>query len=819
MISALFLLFYHKITYDNYVSTIAIRFAIPPGRDRKKGAKMSPEVTNSQMQTGKGQLNAEHLIAHLPVIIYRLKMKPSQTFEYITDNVLEMTGYSAQDHYDDPKLGAKLIYPDDLPVVHDQISSRSSDPIIVRWTRKDGKLIWTQTFLFYQQDEAGELEYIVGIGIDISERMREEQLLQQGLSVLETATEMEKMGGWEWDIGKQALYWTKDVYAIHEIDLPFEIKLGKEAVERSVACYSPEARETIRTAFEKCCTDGTPYELELPFVTEKGKHLWIRTIGKAIWENGKIIKVIGNFSDITERKQREIFIAKSEKRMRGLFEGMTEGFALHQMLYDENGKACDYRFLLVNPAFERMTGLAAEDLVGKTVLEVLPNTEQSWIERYAKVVETGERTVFEDYSRELGKYYHVVANSNRKKYFTVFVHDVSDMVKAKEQAINAQKAAEESNRIKSAFLASMNHELRTPLNHIIGYSNLLPDAKDMEEVRSFSEVIRKSGEHLLQIFEDMFELTLAEHSMLQVNAREVDCFEHYIQNKTNLEDILRASGKEDVIKLVYNPDLSAYGRKVYLDTTKVNQVLTNLMRNAVKFTPKGSVEFGFDFPDHDTIRYYVSDTGIGINPEKEHSIFEIFSQADDGLTRNYGGVGIGLSICRRMTEVMGGKLSFESTVNQGTTFNLFLPVNQTRLRSSGADFSKHTLVNELAGKKILLAEDDQVSGIVLQRFLERYGATTLRAIDGLEAVELCKANPRIDLVLMDKMMPRMNGSDATREIKEMYPNLPVIAITAGYQVGAPPKPEDLVFDSIVTKPINQDILYREIRRFLSLGAK
>ncbi len=780
---------------------------------------MSQIDHNTLDQSQIAQLNAETLITNLPVIVYRIRMKPEKAFEYITDTVLEMTGYSAQDHYDDPDLSSKLIFPDDLQIVHQQIAARSAEPIIVRWNRRDGKIIWTQTFLFFNLDDSGEVETITGVAADISQKMREEQLRLQGLNVLETATELEKMGGWEWDINSQKLFWTKEIYIIHGFDPPYEIAVGTEMIERSLNCYHPDYQALIRSSFRKCCADGTPYDLELPFISEKGNHLWIRTIAKAIRENDKIVKVIGNFSDITERKEHEIAIAKSEKRMRGLFEGMTEGFALHEMLYDDNGKACDYRFLLVNPAFERITGLAAADLVGNTLLEVLPNSEPAWIERYAHVVETGERAVFEDYSRELGKYYHVVAYSNSNRHFTVFVHDVSDMIKTKEQAIAAQKAAEESNRIKSAFLASMNHELRTPLNHIIGYSNLLPDAQDMTEVRSFSEVIRKSGEHLLQIFEDMFELSLAEHSMLQVNAREVDCFEHYIQNKTNLEDILRGSGKEDAIELIHSPDLSAYGRKVYLDTTKVNQVLTNLMRNAIKFTPKGSVEFGFDFPDHNTIRYFVRDTGIGINPEKEHSIFEIFSQADDGLTRNYGGVGIGLSICRRMTEVMGGELSFESVVDRGTTFSLSLPVNQTRLRSSSAAFSSHVLVNDLAGKLILLAEDDQVSGIVLQRFLERYGATTLRAIDGQEAVEICQANPRIELVLMDKMMPRMNGSDATREIKKIYPNLPVIAITAGYQVGAPPKPEDLVFDSIVTKPINQDILYREIRRFLSLGAR
>lgn len=780
---------------------------------------MSQIDHNSLDQSQIDQLNAEALIGNLPVVIYRFRMKPEKAFEYITDTVLEMTGYSAQDHYDDPDLGSKLIFPDDLQIVYQQIATRGTEPIIVRWTRKDGKMIWTQTFLFMKLDDSGEVETITGVAVDISERMREEQLLQQGIAVLETATELEKMGGWEWDINSKKLFWTKEIYIIHGFDPPYEIAVGTEMIERSLNCYHPDYQALIRSSFLKCCEDGTPYDLELPFISEKGKHLWIRTIAKAIWENGKVSKVIGNFSDITERKQHEIAQAKSEKRMRGLFEGMTEGFALHEMLYDEDGKACDYRFLLVNPAFERITGLAAVDLVGKTLLEVLPNSEPAWIRRYAQVVETGERAVFEDYSRELGKFYHVVAYSNSNKHFTVFVLDVSDMIKTKEQAIAAQKAAEESNRIKGAFLASMNHELRTPLNHIIGFSNLLPDAHDMAEVRSFGEVIRKSGEHLLQIFEDMFELTLAEHSMLQVNAREVDCFEHYIQNKTNLEDILRSSGKEDVIKLVHSPDLSAYGRKIYLDTAKVNQVLTNLMRNAIKFTPKGTVEFGFDFPDHHTIRYYVIDSGIGIHPDKQKSIFEIFSQADEGNTRNYGGVGIGLSICRRMTDVMGGTLSFESVVDQGTAFTLALPVDQPVLREGGAEFTNLSLVRDLSGKIILLAEDDRVSSIVLQRFLERYGANTLIAVDGMEAVSVCRANPRIDLVLMDKMMPRMNGSDATREIKQLYPNLPVIAITAGYLVGAPPTEDDKVFDSIVTKPINQDILYREIRRFLSLGAK
>lgn len=253
--------------------------------------------------------------------------------------------------------------------------------------------------------------------------------------------------------------------------------------------------------------------------------------------------------------------------------------------------------------------------------------------------------------------------------------DISDLKKTQEELILAKEKAQESDRLKSAFLASVNHELRTPLNHILGFSELIQTGVSLEDAQSYATDIQSSGKNLLTLIEDVFDLALAEDSEIKVRNHTFRLMEQYLENKSAFESILRSSGKEDQIELKFMPTKEKYPGFYLGDKTKINLVLTHLFRNAVKFTNQGAIEIGFRMKEDHFLEYYIKDSGIGIPQEKLSIIFDFFRQGDDSLTRNYGGLGIGLAISLKLTRLLKGTLTVDSTPNQGSTFYLTIPID------------------------------------------------------------------------------------------------------------------------------------------------
>jgi PAS domain S-box-containing protein len=252
--------------------------------------------------------------------------------------------------------------------------------------------------------------------------------------------------------------------------------------------------------------------------------------------------------------------------------------------------------------------------------------------------------------------------------------DISDLKKTQQELIKAKEKAQESDRLKSAFLATVNHELRTPLNHILGFSELIKSGTDSDDARSFANDIQKSGKNLLTIIEDVFDLVLAEEAKIKIRKQSFRLEDQFLENKTSFEGILQSSGKEDQITLVFKPENKTQTGFYIADKSKINQVLFHLFKNAVKFTNKGTIEMGFRILNDNQLIYYIKDTGIGIAEEKLSVIFDFFRQGDDTLTRAYGGLGIGLAISLRITKLLNGSLTVESEPGKGSTFYFAVPV-------------------------------------------------------------------------------------------------------------------------------------------------
>lgn len=386
---------------------------------------------------------------------------------------------------------------------------------------------------------------------------------------------------------------------------------------------------------------------------------------------------------------------------------------------------------------------------------------------------------------------------------------------AEQNLKDALKKATESDRLKSTFLATMSHELRTPLNAIIGFSDIIDENLPINEIVKFSKTINDSGNHLLNIVEDLFDITLIESGQIKIIKEDFKL----VPILNNVHEIIKAeqkkTGKEHLdLKLLIPANM--VDLIVNTDRAKFKQILINLLKNATKFTDKGEVSYGFEevIIEHKSfLKFFVKDTGIGIHQDQQKLIFDIFRQADETYTTTHGGTGIGLSITKKLTELMGGNIWLKSKKGKGSTFYFTIPNKQPEALDENNSI-KNIKTASLNTKTILIVEDIEASYQLLEAMLSKLKVNLIWAKNGEEAVSMCKEDPKIDLILMDINMPIMNGYDATRLIKKFRPKLPIIAQTAYAISGDKEKSLEAGCDDYISKPIKKDILLAMIKRLI-----
>ncbi|NEW78432.1 MAG: response regulator [Gelidibacter sp.] len=371
------------------------------------------------------------------------------------------------------------------------------------------------------------------------------------------------------------------------------------------------------------------------------------------------------------------------------------------------------------------------------------------------------------------------------------------------ELIVAKERAEESDRLKSAFLANMSHEIRTPMNGILGFASLLTTPNlTGEKQQEYIQIIEHSGKRMLNIINDIISISKIESGILEVHISESNLNEQiaYIYN------FFKSETDKKGILFISNNSLSKKDVVIKTDKEKLYAILTNLVKNAIKFTNKGSIEFGCEKKGN-FLEFYVKDSGVGIRQEQKKFIFERFRQGNESLSRNYEGAGLGLAISKAYVVLLGGKIWVESEEGKGATFYFTIPYNaiqnEKKINEGAvAELDEKNKTNKL---KILITEDDELTEKLIALQIKKYSKEVLIARNGREAVKICHNNPDIDLILMDLKMPEMNGYEATKQIRQFNKKVIIVAQTAYALLGDKEKSRETGFNDYISKPFKNGI--------------
>lgn len=384
-----------------------------------------------------------------------------------------------------------------------------------------------------------------------------------------------------------------------------------------------------------------------------------------------------------------------------------------------------------------------------------------------------------------------------------------------DELILALKKAEQSDKLKSAFLANMSHEVRTPLNAILGFSDLLDTTDfDPEKQEFYLNIIKSSGNQLLTIINDIIDVSKIQAGLVTLKNQRYNVNSILNELLHQFNNLKNEKGKDEVV-IECNTALPDDESYLMVDEVRFRQILSNLLENAIKFTSKGKIEFGYTLEGSE-IKFYVSDSGIGISEEKQRLIFERFRQVEESHTRQFGGTGLGLSIARGIVELFGGKIWLESKIDIGSTFYFTLPYDKGISEGKALDIEENDELPNWTNKTILITEDDSNNYFYLKEILIDTKANLIHAENGLEAIEEVKNNSNIDLILMDIRLPEMNGYDAIKIIREFNSTIPIITQTAY----ASKHDEKLCIEAgsndYISKPINNKLLLKKIAKYIEI---
>ncbi|AGW14181.1 putative signal transduction histidine kinase with CheB and CheR activity [Megalodesulfovibrio gigas DSM 1382 = ATCC 19364] len=648
---------------------------------------------------------------------------------------------------------------------------------------------------------------------NISEQKQAQQALERANQRLNEAQTLGRLGDWDWDPATDTVTWSDNLFCILGLD-PEGPPPGYQG---QLQLYHPKSAERLHLAVSQALEHGTPYELELVRTKPDGQEIHVLARGMAEEEGERgVRRLYGSVLDITERKKAEIDLRNALNRLS--FHVSNSPLAVIEW---QEGKY----ITSWSKQAEAIFGWTADEVMGKNWGDfpiVHPEDQdivQRQVSRLFACAESSNicknRNLRKDGSVLHCMWYNSILREEYNGAVSILslVSDVSELTETIERLLITKAVAEAATKAKSEFLANMSHEIRTPLNGIMGMLQLLQTTTIDAEQAEYVTTAVQSSRRLTRLLSDILDLSRVEAGKMDIVMQSFD-FNDAMEAVIHLF-VPTAVQKQLRLSMHINPAIPS---RLVGDAARLQQVLSNLIGNALKFTNAGSVLVeAHPLPARNAEEYRVfftvTDTGIGIPDDKLGLLFKPFTQVGQGYQREFQGAGLGLSICRRLVELMGGNISIESEPNEGTSFNFCITFGVAA--QVGYELAMKTTLEDERRLSILVAEDDPVNRVFTVRMAEKLGHRVVAVVNGQEVLEALGTD-EFDLILMDIQMPAMDGVEATQRIRAGEAGkdkacIPIVALTAYSMAGDRERFLAAGMSGYLAKPVELEALQESIR--------
>ena len=747
-------------------------------------------------------------------MIYQLSTvgKNRRNYTYISNGVKQLYGCTPEEAMKNPLLIYDKAHPDDREALDlaekEAYINKAVFKKELRVFNPDGSIRWSY-FVSHPRMIEGVLCWD-GIELDITDKkemeialLKSNRLIEQSEEKYRIATEATKDGIWEWNLTTNETIYSKRFYEILGFESDYDVvQLTYEDWEKRI---HPEDKERVLKTIALHIETGHDYNVEYRHLHKSNEYRWQNSIGKVVYDNkGKAVRMIGCIRDIHKNKAAEKELEHERNFLKSILESMSDAFiSLNKqgIITYANAKAVE------------ISSLNHEDLISKPIATVIPESKRATFQlNYEKIMLEKNSMLLEEYyePRNLWIQYSIFSTNSG---VAIFFSDITHRKKIELELFKAKEKAEESDRLKTAFLANMSHEIRTPMNGILGFSSLLSEpGLGKEEQQEYIKLIQVSGARMLNLISEIIDISKIESGMMEISLQKININEKiaFVYN------LLKLDAEERSLTLSHNtaafPDLY-----LITDPEKCYAILTNLVKNAIKYTDQGSIEFGYTIKDKN-IEFFVKDTGIGIPKDRQAAIFERFIQVDIANIQARQGAGLGLAIAKAFVKLLGGRIWLESEEGKGTTFYFTLTYSakstDNKTEEVATQKEENALSSDFTSKlKILIADDDVISRKLIVKSVADIGNEIIQAKSGREAVEKFMEHRDVDLILMDVQMPDMNGYEATMEIRKIDPNVIIITQSAFGLTGDREKAIEAGSNDYITKPIDKSELMLLINKY------
>ena len=725
--------------------------------------------------------------------------------EYTNPKFTELTGYTAKEALgQNPRiLNASTLSKEYYLEMWQTISEGKIWKGEFHNKTKSGELFWENVTITPIKNEDGKISNFLEVKEDITAKKIAEQALKESEEKYRVMIETSNDLIWRLDNKGNFTFFNDQTEKV--TGYLFKDWEGKSFVP----LIRKEELPLIQDVFIKVM-NGTSLTYEFNLKIANGKNLILLVNTAPLYSGNKIIGMFSFARDITVRKKAEQDLIKSkeiaienETRFKALSDASFGGIIIH-----------DKGIILeCNLGLSKITGYTFDELIGMDGLLLIA---KDWRNIAKANISVGFEKQYEVKGlRKNGEEYSLRLEARNipykgKQVRVVEFRDITEQKRIEIELIKAKEKAEESDRLKTAFLSNMSHEIRTPMNGILGFSSLLkePGLTGIQQ-QKYIKIIEKSGARMLNTINDIIDISRIEAAQVNVSLSEINI-------KAQMQELyvfFKSEAEKKGIQLLYKEALPGQETIIKTDELKLNSILTNLIKNAIKYSHEGNIKIGCK-KNKNELEFFVKDTGIGVPKNRQKAIFNRFEQADIEDTKVYEGSGLGLAISKAYVEMLGGKIWLESEEGVGSTFYFTLPfdTNTPIIRENKKSESKEHLEIQIKSLKILIVEDDELAEMFLNIALENYSSEILIAKNGVEAVEICRNNSDIDLILMDIKLPIMNGMEATSQIRKFNSKVVIIAQTAFGLVNDREMTITAGCNDYISKPIKKEKLIATIEK-------